>query len=370
MKTQPAYALCVFILAFASLASCAAPPLPTLPPPTSTATLLPVTPTRRPFGGRVEKGQITSTALAGNLLGDPATRDYYVYLPQGYDTSTKRYPVVYVLHWFTGDETQALRSVSSNMDWLIDKGKVGDIIFVFPDASNRLGGGQYMSSPTIGDYETYVSQELVAKVDSTYRTLANRDSRGIMGCSMGGLGSLHLALKYPGVYGVAAPMSGLQLYEPELHAIWEDARSLYREPSDLEDLASLDITARAVAALAAVAAPNPSNPPFFFHMPFKMVNGKAETDPQVLRKVESLGVTNDIRTYVAQPVRLNGLLIYIDTEKGADPASAQAYLERAGSFDRLLSELGLQHEFIVVEAEHCNYDVTPILLFMDAHLAF
>lgn len=370
MKPQRVYTLCVFILAFATLASCAAPPLPTLPPPTSTATLQPATPTTRPFGGRVDKGQLTSSALAGNLLGDPATRDYYVYLPPGYDTSTKRYPVVYVLHWFTGNARQWLGSLPNAMDWAIDKGEVKDTILVFPDASNKLGGSMYMTSPTIGDYETYITKELVAKVDSTYRTLANRDSRGIMGCSMGGLGTLHLALKYPEVYGVAVAMSGLQLYVPELHDIWEAARSLYREPKDLADIATLDMTSQFALALSAVAAPNPSNTTFFFDMPFKMVNGEAQDDSEVLRKVKSLEVTNDIQRYIAQPMRLNGLLVYIDTDMGSEPASVQRYLEHAASFDLLLTESGLPHEFVSVDAEHCNYDVTPILQFMDAHLAY
>ena len=47
--------------------------------------------------------KITSQALAGNLLNDPATRTFYVLLPASYATSDKRYPVVYVLHWYTGD---------------------------------------------------------------------------------------------------------------------------------------------------------------------------------------------------------------------------------------------------------------------------
>ena len=56
--------------------------------------------------GKIEtaQGKITSKALAGNLLGDLATRTYYVMLPPGYATSDKRYPVVYVLHWYTGED--------------------------------------------------------------------------------------------------------------------------------------------------------------------------------------------------------------------------------------------------------------------------
>ena len=81
------------------------------------------------------------------------------------------------------------------------------MILIFPDANNQLKGSIYLSSPTIGDYETYIAQEVVDLVDATYRTIPDRNSRGITGCSMGGDGSIYLALKYPGVFSVAAPAS-------------------------------------------------------------------------------------------------------------------------------------------------------------------
>jgi hypothetical protein len=64
---------------------------PTPEPPTST----PIPPTAQPSDeGTVEKSQMTSQALAGNLLGDPATRECYIYLPPGYEATDTRYPVV------------------------------------------------------------------------------------------------------------------------------------------------------------------------------------------------------------------------------------------------------------------------------------
>jgi len=99
MRTQLAFAAGVLLLV-SELGACATPtaqtpltPSPTLAPPL-------VTPTPIPSGSRVVKAQITSAALAGNLIGDPATRDYYVYLPPGYDSGDMRYPVVFVLHGY------------------------------------------------------------------------------------------------------------------------------------------------------------------------------------------------------------------------------------------------------------------------------
>ena len=118
----------------------------------------------------LHKGEITTAALANNLLGDPATRNYYVYLPPGYDTGDKLYPVVYVLHWYPGDHNTYPASTAKSLESLLAEGRVKPMILVFPDTSNKLGGSMYWSSPTIGDYETYIANELVEQIDNTYRT--------------------------------------------------------------------------------------------------------------------------------------------------------------------------------------------------------
>ena len=171
-----------------------------------------VTPTPAPIAapGKVATivDKITSQALAGNLLGDPATRTYYVLLPPSYATSDKRYPVVYVLHWYTGDAVSLVEDFQGILRDSTGRGEVQEMIFVFPDAYNRLGGSQYLSSPTIGDYETYITRNLSRHTTPTTEPSSDRVSRGITGCSMGGDGSIDLALKYPDVFSVAAPVSG------------------------------------------------------------------------------------------------------------------------------------------------------------------
>jgi len=370
MNTRLRLAAYVTLL-LATVAACASPPTeaPLAPAPTATPKAEPATPTLRPFGGTVEKGQITSTALAGNLLGDPTTRDFYVYLPQGYDSSTKRYPVVYVLHWYTGDETQALRTVSSSMDWLIDKGEVGDMIFVFPDASNKLGGSMYWSSPTIGDYETYITKELVQQIDATYRTLPNPESRGVMGCSMGGMGALHLGLKYPDVFGVSAPMAAM--YDWEHDPEWEIARRFFDvEPHTLGEFKSLSFTTQFFIAVAAATAANPDNPPFYLDMPFEIVDGEARIVPDVFSKVNAMDPMVDVSAYLNQPIRLRNILIYHDTEIGQAAEDAAHSLEAARQFHETLTKLGIPNEYAEVDARHCEFDYSPVLEFMAANLTY
>jgi hypothetical protein len=100
--------VCLLLLA---LTGCAQPPAaqPPPPPPTAQPTSPPtVTPTLVPESG-LSQQKIISQALAGNLLGDPAERRYFIYLPPSYPDGNKRYPVVYILHEFWDNEYSMLR---------------------------------------------------------------------------------------------------------------------------------------------------------------------------------------------------------------------------------------------------------------------
>jgi len=318
--------------------------------------------------GRIEPGTITSQALANNLLGDSATRKYFVYLPPGYDTGDKHYPVVYVLHGFPFTASGYLQETAPMLDRLIAEGKVKPMILVYPDAINRLGGSIYRSSPTIGDYETYITKEFVHQIDSTYRTLPSRDSRGVMGCSMGGDGALHLALKYPDVFGVAAPMSANYGWEETL---WDNARSGFsRQPQKLSDVVSLGFSTQYIIAIAASTAANPDKPPFYLDMPFEIVDGEPRIVPEVFQKVNAVDPMNDVLRYLDQPIRLNRLLIYQDANLGALPEQVEYDLQAVRDFHATLKGLGIPHKYVEVEAAHCRFDFSPVLRFMGDNLTY
>src|SRR5690606_37730520 len=75
-----------------------------------------------------------------------------------------------------------------------------EVILVMPDGHSKLRGGFYSSSPTVGDYESFVAEDLVKWVDANYRTIARPESRGLAGHSMGGYGTARIAMKRPGVF--------------------------------------------------------------------------------------------------------------------------------------------------------------------------
>ena len=156
-----------------------------------------------------------SQALRGNALGDPTTRQVPVYLPPSYDeTPDRRYPVVYLLHGFTGNSAAWLNinpfytpTVPERFERLIQTGSCGEMILVFPDGYTSLGGSQYVNSSATGHYEDYMVSDLVNYIDGKYRTLG-AEGRGIAGKSSGGFGAVRLALRHPNVFRAFASHAG------------------------------------------------------------------------------------------------------------------------------------------------------------------
>ncbi|MCA8962317.1 MAG: enterochelin esterase [Planctomycetes bacterium] len=165
--------------------------------------------------GRVERRIHRSTVLKGNPWGDPIEREVPVYLPAAYDDEpSRRFPVLFALAGYTGSGLGMLgwKNFSENLperlDRLIDTGALSPVIVVFPDGFTALGGNQYIDSPAVGSYATYLTRELVPFVDSNYRTLADRAHRGVFGKSSGGYGALVHGLLHTDTWGAVACHSG------------------------------------------------------------------------------------------------------------------------------------------------------------------
>lgn len=165
------------------------------------------------MAGEVKRITVNANSLADNLIGEPTERDVLVYLPPSYHTSDRDYPVVYVLHgwggnaaaWFSdnGGDPDA----QNGLEALLATGDAKEMILVVPDVSTRHFSSWFRSSPVTGDWETYLTQELVEQIDSQFRTLASPESRGLMGHSSGGQGAFYLLLNHPEVYGAVYSMA-------------------------------------------------------------------------------------------------------------------------------------------------------------------
>ncbi|KUL21519.1 alpha/beta hydrolase [Actinoplanes awajinensis] len=134
---------------------------------------------------------------------------FNVYLPKGYTrTSAKRFPVVYMLNGFNGSNIEwEARDIGTVLDKLVTANGLEESIVVFPDG----GSGWYVDT-SAGNYRTMIVDEIVPLVDRSYRTIADRDHRGISGVSMGGQGAFTLGLKNPTVFSsIASHMGALSL---------------------------------------------------------------------------------------------------------------------------------------------------------------
>lgn len=146
--------------------------------------------------GQVDTVRVFSTSMQKDI-------GCLVIKPDGYSDTTGPYPVVYLLHGYSGNFTGWLKE-APQLQRLVD---LYQILVVCPDGGYD---SWYLDSPTDSTvrYETHIVRELVPYIDSNYRTRKARTGRAIAGLSMGGHGALYLAARNPDVFGAAGSMAG------------------------------------------------------------------------------------------------------------------------------------------------------------------
>jgi enterochelin esterase-like enzyme len=229
----------------------------------------PVIPNAKPV--TVEHIKIHGTALEANLEGDEVDRDVFVFLPPSYShEKSRRYPVVYALHgFFIGAEQWAREiHVPQTIEGAFAQG-AHEMIVVLPDSKTAHNGSMYSSSVTTGDFEKFISRDVVKYIDGHYRTIPNRASRGLAGHSMGGYGATRIGMKHSEVFGSLYIMSPccLSVHESEPGA--EELERAVANMSKPTDSATLPFFSRAQLASAAAWSPDPNNPPLYFDLPTK-----------------------------------------------------------------------------------------------------
>lgn len=150
--------------------------------------------------------------LQSNIL--KMERKFAIYLPPGYETSNRSYPVLYLLHGSGDDQTGWVQfgEVAGITDKTIKEAKATDMIIVMPDA-NTGQRGYFNSIDGKFRYEDFFFDELIPFTEKTYRVRSEKRYRAIAGLSMGGGGTLIYALHKPEVFAAACPLStgnGLQ----------------------------------------------------------------------------------------------------------------------------------------------------------------
>jgi enterochelin esterase-like enzyme len=197
--------------------SAASTPVPNTPTPAPKPTSTPVpTPTPYPtpklkiplvgattpvdFTG---KGQVVERQFYSNNLKKNVS--YRIYLPQGYNSAAKRYPVLYMLHGFSGKIDEWMwYGIMGRVDDLISSGKIKPMLVVLPQGDQEY----WVDHPNDGlKWGAYTAHEVVDHIDGNYKTLPLKGSRAIGGLSMGSTGALQLVMNYPGIFGVVGAHS-------------------------------------------------------------------------------------------------------------------------------------------------------------------
>ena len=156
-------------------------------------------------------GQVVEgLSLASTILGKDVR--FAVYLPADYTASARRYPVVYLLHGYTDDESGWIQFGEVNLaaDRAIAGRDIPPMIIVMPDAGVSWYINDHQNKVR---FEDMFIQEFIPYVDKTYRTRPKKEFRGVAGLSMGGWGALVHSMRHPDMFAACAAFSA---------AVWTD----------------------------------------------------------------------------------------------------------------------------------------------------
>ncbi len=174
-------------------------------------------PWSRDLAGTLDELELESEALRGNRLGDPHVRPLWVYVPPGGGETPL--PSIYLIQGLTGQidmwrNRSAFRpTVLELVDRLFAEEGCPPALVVLVDAWTSYGGSQFLDSPGVGNYHTYLCDEVVPFVDAHYRTLADAAHRGIAGKSSGGYGAMVTPMLRPDLFRGLATHAGDALFE-------------------------------------------------------------------------------------------------------------------------------------------------------------
>lgn len=158
------------------------------------------------------QSKLIDGSVKSKILG--VEKPYSIYLPDGYETSGKDYPVLYLLHGAWGMHRDWIEkgNMREIADEAIASGMALPMIIVMPDArgedANFAGKNQgYFNQPN-WDYEDFFFKEFIPYIEKNYRIIADKRHRSISGLSMGGRGTTGYAQQHPEMFSSACPMSG------------------------------------------------------------------------------------------------------------------------------------------------------------------
>ena len=233
-----------------------------------------------------DKGTVViDTIYSQNLendFGENPNRAVSVYLPPNYENNNQRYPVIYFLHGFMGDN-KMMDMMSGLLDYAIANNKIKPFIMVIPDEKTTYQGSFYSNSGVFGNWEDFTAFDLVKYMDKNYRTIPKKESRGITGHSMGGYGALKIAMHHPDIFSTVYAISPGAL---TIVAEYGPNSNTFRELSEINTIEGLKKSyfGGVMMAFGRSWSPNPDNPPFYCDFPFVYNGDELIINKEVLQK--------------------------------------------------------------------------------------
>ena len=291
--------------------------------------------------GTVQTEHLVSEKLRENRTGLDPNRAIKVYLPPGYAKSGKSYPVIYYFHSFFWSPEKMFED--GNLQHLLERGfangVVPEFIFVAADYSTPTTGSFYENSSTTGHWLDFTVEELVPFIDGHFRTIRNRNSRGLAGDMIGGYGALKFAMLYPELFSVVYALhpvaTGTGLVAMVSRPDWG---KIHRAKS-FKDLNG-DGFSQVFLAMSQAFLPNPDRPPFYCDFIVELENGQPKIHVENTKKLQSRFLLDQMLAEKSESLRqMRG--IKFDWGR-YDPNQDHVYANQA--FTRKLDEFGIEHE--------------------------
>jgi len=199
----------------------------------------------------------------------------------------------------------------------------------------------YSSSVTTGDFEAFIARDVVSYIDAHYRTIPRRESRGLVGHSMGGYGASRIGMKHADVFGSLYIMSPCCLSARgagPANPANEDALAAVKTPADS---AKLPFGLRAQLASAAAWSPNPKNPPLYLDLPI------GANQQAVLARWAANAPLAFIDQYIQHLKRYRAIAI--------DVGDMDNLKTDTGKLHDVLTTYGVAHEFEIYPGTHTSH---------------
>jgi len=329
--------------------------------------------------GTVISAELYSPSLENNLIGNSPSREVSIYLPAAYfKCPEKRFPVIYFLHGMPAwnnmliepapfaifQQISGLAPVDFPAEgftqWLnklIDEGKMKDVIVVMPNAQSAFGPTLYLDSPTTGNFDSYIANDLVAFIDANLRTIPHFNWRAISGHCAGAYGAMNIAMRHPKVFRYVAGLSpahftdqhiltiaGMSVAEEE---IWQQM-GYPPGPTPYDPMSPYKFVTNTVYLISQSWLPNPDNPPYYCDLPYTISDGQIALIPELMARIDQQNLLAETKEFEKSLRQLK--TVYFDC--GSNDELFMFPFNQM--LDQQLTDMHIKHQFEAFEGTHLS----------------